>query len=127
MQEMDKLTPLCFLPLRALQLIAYHLLEIEFPSTMAMFTVAMVWCADRKAENPIAGLNLLRHIQDDQSVSGDEEEYDNMPELVYITDEEEDDDNTPQLIDIAAPPNPRLNELVQFIPCAMHLNCEAAA
>jgi len=125
---MEQIKPLCFLPFRALELIA-HLLEIEFPSTTAMFTVAMVWCADRKAENPIAGINLLRHIQDNQSVSGDDEEYDddddNMPGLVYATDEEEDDDNTipPQLIDIRAPPN--LNELVEFIPCSMHI--EAAA
>ena len=110
-----------FPPIWTLELIAY-LLEIEFPGT-AMFSVAMV--SDRKAENPIARLNLLRHIQDDQSVSGDDEEYNNdMPELVYATDEEEDDDNTtPQLIDIAAPPN--LNELVQFIPCSMRV--EAAA
>ena len=124
---MEQIKPLCFLPFRALELIA-HLLEIEFPSTTAMFTVAMVWCADRKAENPIAGINLLRHIQDDQSVSGDDEEYDDdddMPGLVYATDEEEDDDDNtiPQLIDIRAPPN--LNELVEFIPCSMHI--EAAA
>ena len=121
---MDKL--FC-LPLRALELISC-LLEIEFPSTMAMFRVAMVWCADKKAEYPIVarlrGVNLLRHIQDDQSVSGDDEEYNDMPELVYATDEEEDDDNTsPQLIDIAA--TPHLNELVKFIPCSMHI--EAAA
>ena len=126
---MDK--PLC-LPLR--DLLEIELIAHLLVATVCCADVATVWCADKKAEYPFARLQFLAsvsgdlppHIQDGESVSGDDEEYADMPDLVYATDEEEedDDDNTiPQLIDIRAPPN--LNELVEFIPCSMHI--EAAA
>ena len=75
------------------------LLEIELIAHLLVATVccadvATVWCADKKAEYPFARLQFLAsvsgdlppHIQDGESVSGDDEEYADMPDLVYATD-----------------------------------------